>query len=244
MKNNFLFLLVSVAFLLACSADSTSEKGNSDGTGGSLAIFALKGNYLYTVDATSLNVFSLINQQQPVKVNEVQVGFAIETLFSYGDNLYIGSRNGMFIYSITNPETPVLKSNVQHFTACDPVVSDGSFSYVTLHSNTRCGNNTNVLEVYDTSNTSSPVLLHRRNLIAPKGLGLYNDYLLICDDVIKIFDVSVPQNPILVHSINKQCFDVIIKNNDLFAIGSNGLYRYELNPTDITASTFKSQVVF
>jgi hypothetical protein len=244
MKRNIFIILISTLFIIACSSDSESNGASNDGTGGSLAIFALKGNYLYTVDNESLNVFSLINQEQPVKVNEVTVGFDIETLFSNGDYLYIGSRNGMFIYSITNPETPVLLSNVQHLTACDPVISNGNYSFVTLHSNTVCGNNINILEVYNTSDATNPILVHSRNLTFPKGLGLYNNYLFVCDDVIKIFDISTPENPILVHSLNKLCYDVIIKNNDLFAIGANGMTRYLLDENDITNEVLKSQLSY
>lgn len=245
MKNKIIFVIILLSFFAINSCSSDADNSSSkDGTGGSLAIFALKGNYLYTVDDQKLNVFSLINAQQPVKVNEVWVGFAIETLFSFEDKLYVGSRNGMFIYSITNPEAPVQLSNVQHFTSCDPVVSNGTTTFVTLHSNNFCGNNTNLLEIYDTTTPTSPQLLHTRNLSQPKGLGLYNNYLFVCDDVIKIFDVSTPATPLLVHSINKLCFDVIILNNDLYAIGSDGVYRYELDSNEITNIIFKSEVLF
>jgi hypothetical protein len=244
MKRNIFIILISILFIIACSSDSESNGNANDGMGGSLAIFALKGNYLYTVDNESLNVFSLINQEQPVKVNEISVGFDIETLFSNDDYLYIGSRNGMFIYSITKPETPVLLSNVQHLTACDPVISNGNYSFVTLHSNTVCGNNINILEVYNTSDATNPILVHSRNLTFPKGLGLYTNYLFVCDDVIKIFDISTPENPILVHSLNKLCYDVIIKNNDLFAIGANGIIRYLLDENDITNEVLKSQLSY
>jgi hypothetical protein len=244
MKRNIIFLLLILLFIGGCNADGESSGASNDGTGGSLAIFALKGNYLYTVDNQRLNVFSLINQEQPVKVNDVFVGFDIETLFSNDDYLYIGSRNGMFIYSIATPEAPVLLSSVQHLTACDPIVSNGNYSFVTLHSNTNCGNNINLLEVYDTSDALNPVLLHSRNLSYPKGLGLYNNYLFVCDDVIKIFDISTPENPTLVHSLNKVCYDVIIKNNNLFAIGENSMTRYLLDETDITNVSLKSELTY
>ena len=77
-----------------------------------------------------------------------------------------------------------------------------------------------------------------------KALGLYNNYLIVCDDVIKIFNIQNPSEPVLVKSLNKSCFDVIIKDNDLYAIGNTGLYRYLLNPADITDVTLKSEVTF
>jgi len=243
MKKYFSYTMLTLLVLVGCSSDN-SDFTKSDGTGGSLAIFVLKGNYLYTVDNQTLHVFSLINEQQPVKVNDVPIGFNIETLFSLDDKLYIGSQNGMFIYSIASPENPAFLSEAQHFTACDPVVANATHAFVTLHSTAFCGNNLNVLHVYDTADPSNPTLIHTRNLVQPKGLGLYGDYLIICDDVIKIFSITNPANPELVHSIDQTCFDVIIKGNDLFAIGNNGMFRYELNATAITQTEFKSKIVF
>ena len=234
-------LLVFVLLVTSCSTDK-ANLSSGDGQGGSLAIFALKGNYLYAVDNSKLNIFSLININVPVIVNQVEIGFNIETIFSYNQYLFIGSRNGMYIYSLENPENPVQLSSVQHFTSCDPVVANATHSFVTLHSGTFCGNNLNVLQVYNTTDLNNPILVHSRNLISPKGLGLYNNYLFVCDDVIKIFNIENPNEPVLVNTIDKNCFDLIIRENSLFAIGENGLYRYELNPNLITDIQFKSQV--
>jgi hypothetical protein len=242
MKKIIPFLLL--VFIIGCS-DSDSAQNSDIGQGGSLAVFAIKGNYLYGVDQMKLNVFSLVDSEKPVKVNEILIGFDIETLFSYGDNLFIGSRNGMFIYSISNPENPTKLSSVQHFTACDPVIANSTHSYVTLNSNTTCGNNTNVLQVYDTKDLSNPKLIHSRTLTQPKGIGFYtSDYLFVCDDVIKIFNIQNPAEPSLVHAIDKNCFDVIVQDNTLFAIGNGGVYRYELNPSNIKDIKVISEVKF
>lgn len=242
MKKIISFVLL--AFIMGCS-DSDSNQNGDIGQGGSLAVFAIKGNYLYGVDQMKLNVFSLINPEKPVKVNEIPIGFDIETLFSYGDNLFIGSRNGMFIYSITNPENPTKLSSVQHFTACDPVIANSTHSYVTLNSNATCGNNTNVLLVYDTKDLTNPKLIHSRTLSQPKGISFYTaDYLLVCDDVIKIFNIQNPVEPVLVHAIDKNCFDLIVRDNTLFAIGNKGVYRYKLNPNDIKDIQLESETTF
>lgn len=236
--------VVTILFLIGCS-DSDSSGSGEIGQGGSLAVFAIKGNYLYSVDEMKLNVFSLIDKKKPVKVNEIPIGFNIETLFSYGENLYIGSRNGMFIYSVKNPENPSKLSAVQHFTACDPVIANDTHSFVTLNSNTFCGNNINVLQVYDTKDLANPKLIHSRTLTHPKGIGFFStDYLLVCDEVIKIFNIQNPTEPVLVHSINKECFDVIVKNNTLFAIGDTGIYHYELNSNNITDVKLLSEIHF
>ncbi len=236
-------IIVVLLLIVGCSNDSDTTRESADGTGGSLAIFALKGDYLYTVDHMNLNVFSLINTAEPTKVNEKGIGFEIETLFAFDDYLFVGSRNGMYIYSIQNPENPQQLSAVQHFTACDPVVANDTHAFVTLHSNTACGNNINVLEVYETSDPVNPTLIHRRNLTEPKGLGLYHNYLIVCDlEDIKFFDITNPAEPVLVKALPGQCYDVVIVGNDLYAIGATATYRYLLDASNITNPQLRSQV--
>lgn len=229
----YLYILILSLAVISCDSDSSNSESQvpttADGQGGSLARFTLKGNYLYTVDNFGLNVFNVADTKDPVKVNSVPVGFNIETLFSYKDYLYIGSQNGMFIYSLENPEFPNKLSSVEHFTACDPVIANDTHAFVTLHSETFCGNDINVLEVYDVTNVTEPILLNSRNLTFPRGLGLYGDFLFVCDDEIKVFNVSNPAESKLVTSIKRSSFDVIIRNDLLIAIGESGLYQYSLS---------------
>ncbi|MTE25308.1 LVIVD repeat-containing protein [Winogradskyella ouciana] len=224
--------------LLGCSSDSTSSNDTNTfsetGQGGSLARFALYVDYLYVVDDSNLNVFSITDRENPVQVNTVPIGFNIETLFNYKNYLYMGSRNGMYIYNIDNPETPTYMSDVQHFTACDPVVANETHAFVTLHTNIGCGVNINVLEIYDVTEITNPVLVSSRNLTRPIGIGLYGDYLFVCDDEVKVFDVSNPEESELVTSLDVNSFDVIINNGILVLIGENGLYQYSLDSSDIT----------
>ncbi len=241
----FIYTILLIVLAVGCAEDSSfsAVPSSSDGQGGSLARFTLAGDYLYTVDNFDLNVFNITNIEDPVKVNEVAIGFDIETLFGYKDYLYVGSQNGMFIYSLENPEFPVKLSSVEHFTACDPVVANDTHAYVTLHSETFCGNNINVLEVYDVTDVTNPVLLNSRNLEHPKGLGLYGNYLFVCDDEIKVFDVTNPEASKLVTSIKRSAFDLIISNDLLIAIGEDGLYQYQLSPEtseNITATELSS----
>jgi len=239
----YIYLILFAVLALSCendSSDSFSDPSspNSDGQGGSLATFALKGNYLYTVDNTDLTVFNITNEVDPVQVNTVPIGFNIETLFSYKDFLYIGSRNGMFIYELNNPEFPKQLARVDHFTACDPVIANDTHAFVTLHSTAFCGNSINVLEIYDITNITQPVLVSSRNLSSPRGIGLFQNFLVVCDDEIKIFDITDPAEAKLVNSINKRAFDVIISGDLMMAIGETGLYQYKLkSETSTTIET-------
>jgi len=227
--------MILTSFIAFCCSTEDSDNFSSptsgtDGQGGSLATFTLKGDYLYTVDNTDLTVFNITNIKDPVQVNTIPIGFDIETLFSYKDYLYIGSRNGMFIYGLTNPEFPEKLSQVEHFTACDPVIANDTHAFVTLHSSTFCGNTINLLEIYDITTITEPILINSRNLTSPKGLGLYGDFLIVSDDEIKVFDISNPENSMLVTSVDQNTFDVIISGDLLIAIGETGLYQYKLSP--------------
>lgn len=234
MKTYIIILIALITFSCESNTDSSiSENSNDIGKAGSLARFTTFNDYLYTVDNSTLNVFSINDQTNPVKINDIEIGFNIETLFNYKEFLYIGSQNGMFIYSVQNPEDPQYLSEVQHFTACDPVIANATHAFVTLHTDIECGTDINVLEIYDVNDVVNPVFISRRNLTNPIGLGLYGDYLIICDDEVKIFDISDINNTTLVHSINRNVFDVIVNDDTLILIGQNGLYQYSLNPNSI-----------
>jgi hypothetical protein len=244
MRKIIYILIVSFAVIfIACEADNTathSNFANETGQSGSLARFTILNSHLYTVDNQKLNVFDINNRENPILVNSINVGFNIETLFSYKTYLYIGSRNGMFIYDANSVETPQFLSSVEHFTACDPVIANETHAFVTLKGGNQCGVNLNLLEVYDVTDVTNPVLISQRNLVGPVGMGFFGDYLFVCDDEVKIFDISDPENMNLVHAIDTESFDVIIQNNLLILIGANGVYQYALDPNDIQNETLLS----
>lgn len=222
--------------LTFCGSDNSDSPGspNSEGTGkgGSMAVFALRGNYLYTVDHQDLHVFQVSNPNNPIKVNKVTIGRDIETIYSLGDLMFMGSRNGMFIFDVSNPESPKYLSQAQHFTACDPVVAHNGYAYVTLHSNTGCGNNLNTLMVYDIADVKNPQLIHQRNLTYPRGLAIHENFLIICDDELKIFDVTNPAEPVLVKSVNYKFKDIVIYNDVMYAFGEQKVTQFKWNAGD------------
>lgn len=241
------FILVCLSILvIGCSGDGeSSASASGDGMGGSLARFALVGEYLYTVDDQSLRIFNISNPQLPTFVGTKEIGFDIETLYSLDEYLFVGSRLGMFVFDISDPKFPLQLSKVEHVRSCDPVVSSGDYTYVTLHTNATCAGNVNQLEVYNTQDLLRPELITTISLDRPIGLGLYRNYLLVTDaNVVRIFDVSDPAQPDLVGGIEEDAFDIIIRNNDLFIIGEKSLSQYQLNPEDIKDIVFKSSIDF
>jgi hypothetical protein len=56
---------------------------------------------------------------------------------------------------------------------------------------------------------------------------------LVCGSVIKIFNIQNPAEPCFSAVLLKKIADLIVRDNTLFAIGKNGVYRYKMNPSDI-----------
>lgn len=236
MKNNILSALVCCFTLLFFSCtDSNDVSPNSrvdggTGQGGSMARFAITGDYLYIVDHTSLHVYALEDPKKPVKTTEVTLGIDIETIFPDGDRLYIGSMDGMYIYDITDPVAPQHLSTYQHIRSCDPVVVQGDLAYVTLRAATVCGGGVNRLEIINIRNPHTPELIRSYEMENPFGLGIDGNTLFVCEGErgLKVLDVSNPQDIQQIrHITNMHAFDVIPVRNNLILTGNDGVFQYD-----------------
>jgi len=225
MKVKYLFLAGLGLILLSCSE---SDTGIGDtGTGGSMARFTIKGNYLYAVDYNNLHTFDITDSTDIQEKREQQLGFGIETIFPNGENLFIGARNGMHIYDISTPDFPVKKSFTPHFVSYDPVVVQGDFAYVTLRTGDNGWGWANLLQIYDISQLDEPNLLAEYEMTGPKGLGILNDRLFICDaDELKVFSVSNGYQVDQLQSFPLAGIDVIPHPDRLYVIAEDGFYQY------------------
>lgn len=149
----------------------------------------------------------------------------------------------MYIYDITNPEKPEFVSEFRHGTACDPVVVDGNYAYVTLKGGNFCGSTESGLYVIDISNLKNPELKVIYPMSGPNGLGIKGDTLFICDGDagLKVYDKSNAPNITLVNTFeNIIAYDVIPLSSSLLMIGDKTLYQYEYLGNDIRLlSTFE-----
>jgi hypothetical protein len=204
--------------------------GGKPSMGGSMARFAIEGEYLYTVNDKSLRLFSLETPALPAPKGDVPIGFGIETIFPYGDHLFIGANNGMHIFSIQSPEAPEKISSYQHVQSCDPVVVQGKYAYVTLRSGNACQGFTNQLEVVDISNLAEPKLFKTYPMQNPHGLGINQQQrLYICEGTfgLKALNAKDPENiELLTHFTNLHAYDIIVFDEHLLVIGQDGLYQY------------------
>jgi len=229
-----LFLLVFL-YITACSQESIAPTpGQTIGQGGSMARFAVVGHYLYTVDHAKLNLFDISQAAKPIKTKEVQLGIGIETIFPYQDKLFIGSQTGMFILDIKDPASPKQISSYEHTVSCDPVVTDGRYAYITLRSGTACRRAINELQVLDIRNAAAPALVKRYAMVNPKGLGIDQNLLFVCDDGLKVYDATNVLELKLLHHFKINAYDVIPQNGHLLVIGSDGFYQYRYSGQELT----------
>jgi hypothetical protein len=219
------------------TAVANSDASSSDtGQGGSLARFRIVGDYLYAVEWSSINVFDISDLDAPEVLDEVYTDWGIETIFSQGDLLFLGGNRGMFIYDISEPETPKFVSDFQHGRACDPVVVDGNYAYVTLRGGNACGTIESGLYVVDISNIENPELEVIYPMDGPYGLGIKDNMLFICDGAsgLRVFDKSdAPNITALSHIEGMVTYDVIPMQEQLLMIGDGVLYQYEYLENDI-----------
>lgn len=215
------------------------------GVGGSMARFAITGDHLYAVDSRKLFTFDISTEelsQQSMK----EVGWAIETIFPHENSLFIGSQSAMYIYDITDPAAPVRLSVYNHLTACDPVVVEGNYAFVTLRNGNRCTNQVNQLEVIDVEDRFNPKQVAFYEMINPHGLGIDNGILFISegDAGLKIMDAKDPLDvKQLQHIKSIKTFDVIPFNNVLMVTGESGIVQYDYSDIDDIRHLSTIQVV-
>jgi hypothetical protein len=219
------------------SASSSDGSGGIIGRGGSMARFTIAGDALYTVDSYTLKTFNITDPSNPAYFasKDQMLGSDIETIFAMDSLLFIGSQSGMYIYNVTRPEFPQQMSYVSHITSCDPVVASGNYAYVTLNTqHVRCGRNVNELQVYDISDPYHPRLVRTESgLKHPGGLGVDGNRLFVCDDGLKVYDVTKPEQPIWIDDLTHipeaegiDTYDVIPHQGILLLVGSDGFYQF------------------
>ena len=213
------------------------SKSNSQTTGvnGSMSRFSLYKDYLYAVINNQLCIFDLKTEQTPKKVLENFWVGNVETIFNYKDNMFLGMPTGMMIYSVENPIEPTYCSIVSHVWGCDPVVVDNDLAYVTVRSGNFCGQTFDQLLIIDVKDVYHPQPIVTYTMTNPKGLGIDNDALFLCDDGLKVFKLGNPQMLIgnqIAHQKGMDGFDVIPFDNVLMMIADNGLYQYDYSDID------------
>lgn len=239
MKNLFFCAVISILFLQCDKSSTTNTSAVSQATtgqGGSMARYTIVGNYLYTVDNTSLKVFDITDGSNPVLKNTVTIGFQIETIFPFKDKLFMGSSTQVYIYSIADPSNPAqlgIAISPQVLRRCDPVVAKDTVAFATLRTNGACGGNSSILAVYDIKDINNPAQKAFLTVPEPYGLGYSDSVLYICNGKygLSVINIAHPYQPTLLKVVNNNSsfVDVIPYNNILICWVSDGIILYDIS---------------
>ncbi|RAI88279.1 LVIVD repeat-containing protein [Algoriphagus yeomjeoni] len=208
-----------------------SAASQSYGTGGSMARFTLSNGHLYAVDESTLRVFDVKTATDPTFVKPIDLGWGIETIFPFQDKLFIGSNVGMHIYDASTPNSPTRMAVYEHVRACDPVVVNEDYAFVTLRNGTAC-NGVDELHVIDINDLYNPTLKKSYPMLNPHGLGLAGNFLYIAEGAhgLKSFNASdvmnIDQNQ-LEFLTDQSSVDLIPGPKSLIVIGPDGVCQFD-----------------
>lgn len=217
------------------SSAKGSSGGQSYGQGGSMARFTLQNEHLYAVDHHQLRVFDVSTAADPTFLKEVALGWGIETIFPFDNKLFIGSMTGMFIYDASVPASPKMMSHYEHVTACDPVVVNEKYAFVTLRSGVACRMGVDELHILDIEDPYKPKLLKAYPMSNPHGLGLSGEHLYLAEGRfgLKSYDVSNVMNILpLEHLEALKSVDIIPGPKSLIVIGPDGVCQFNYTQKD------------
>lgn len=203
----------------------------SSGQGGSMARFTLLNDHLYTVGHTDLSLFNTKTAANPTFVKSINLGWGVETIFPYENKLFIGTNTGMHIFNAADAANPVKLSTYSHVFACDPVVVQGKYAYVTLRTGTACRMGSNQLEVVDIEDPTKPKQVSVFPMKNPHGLSVSGNNLFLCegDFGIKSFNITNKNkigDNLLQHLKDIKSFDVIAGPKSLIVTGKDGVYQF------------------
>lgn len=236
MKTIQLIALLIVGILLwQCAADDGDALAFGDGSGtqgiaGSTARFAVSGDFLYVVNNSQLQSVDISNPRDPFLSSTQDLGWGIETIFGYRSYLFIGGQNGMQVFGQRDNGEAFFLSQYMHQTACDPVIANDKYAYITIRGGTICGsNNLNALITVDVTDIRNPEEMSVINMINPRGLTFFQGDLYVAEGIygLKRFDLSNPALPALDTFFTQiPANDMIGLANTLIVTGEEGILQY------------------
>jgi hypothetical protein len=216
------------------ASGSNATKPNS-GTSGSMASMVLMNDYIYALQYSyAVGVVNISTPSAPKLDTTLYAGMDLQTMYPFEDKLFLGSMSGMFMYDVSTPAAPTYLGGFSHASACDPVITDGKYAYVTLHAGSACSGTTNELDVIDIKDLMTPTLVKKYNLTKPNGLCKDGNLLFVCDDKsgVRLYNADDVSNLKQLNSIAvNNAYDIIAANNIAIVVASDGLYQYDYSDT-------------
>ena len=242
-KFNQVFLLLVIAVIISACDGTSSSDSSGQGTSGSLASMVTTNNQLHILNNEVIVSFDLSGEM--ILQNKQMVSgplWEAQTLFNYEeDHLLVGTDTGIIVYELIGNDENSLGalnyvSEFEHIRARDPVIAKNGVGYFT----TRDGNENvegagDITGVLDLTDITQPVLLTENNdLKEPYGLALFEDTLLVCDQVLGLtqFTKVTSEDRIigLEHTktfSNFPCNDVIVQGSRLILSDEQGITQAE-----------------
>ena len=229
--NNYLIYPGALYSVSSSAGPAVPSAAKTTGTNGSTARFSIINNFLYTVGYSSLTSFDISNSFVPALTSTVQVNFHVETIYPLKNRLFVGTNNGMYMYDVqSSPSTPSLIGQFTHVRACDPVIADDNYAYVTLNDSSACMGFVNELQIIDIRDVSNAVEVKFYQLTHPVGLSKDGNNLFVCDgkDGLKVYNAADVNNLQLIKQLNDAVdYDVIAQNGIAIVVAANGIYQYD-----------------
>lgn len=138
----------------------------------------------------------------------------------------------MQIYGINQDGSPSYVSDYSHTTACDPVIANDNFAYVTIRSGLTCTNDffdVNQLITLDISDITRPYDVDHDQMINPRGLAFFNGDLFVGEGEsgLKRFSLANPSNPELIEYYdNIAANDMIALDKTLIITRDEGIFQF------------------
>jgi hypothetical protein len=234
----YFFAATLLLSINSCDMSSSSNSSKSStavstdvGTAGSLARFTIVGDFLYVVGYNNLQQYDISSAPEMNFVRTISLSTGVETIFSRGSNIFIGSQTGMFIYEMSTDGNLSYVSEYEHIVSCAPVVADADYAYVTLRSGTECGvfSDINQLQVISLANIENPNMIASYQMDYPKGLGITNETLFVCDGTdLKVFDANDRTDLQLITTLEDlHPNDIIPLGDRALVVSSDNLYQID-----------------
>jgi hypothetical protein len=208
-----------------------SGSGGSSGTGGSYAIFAVIGSYLYYLDGSSVVTMDITTPSQPGKLSSTYIDWSSETLFPTDKYLFVGGSGGMYVLDRSNPAYPSKIGTLTHFRAKDPVVVEDTVAYVTLRTTSDFSVSQDELLSVSLNTITNPYILSEKPLNTPWGLAV-SDTLLYVGNGANGFSLLSVKNPSLMNVMKSwqtpEVKDFIWQGSRLYVMTFEGIEIFDV----------------
>lgn len=228
LKPPYIFILaIGMILGLVQCYESASDVTSGIGVGGSLNRFTIADSFLYVINLDHIESYK-IDKGNMSFIAATKIDTDIETVFPFGNTILVGGQMGMYICERLDDGSLELISTYEHIESCDPVVTDGEYAYVTLSSG--CSNQANQLDILNVRDIQNPILLKSYSMYHPKGLGVDDKLLFICDtdDGLKVYDRTDPVNIELIRRFEHIVpVDVIPYKGLLFVMTETAIHQFD-----------------